>query len=98
MKRNLLEKCLFYKLEESNVEVCVYAAENWENSFVAIRINSNILMLCGESNLYQGEKPCRKVIANLLTNDLSNVLPLRKISIEETSSTFRNSIEKIFTK
>ena len=98
MKNNLLENCFFYKLEESNVDVCVYAADNWEDSFVAIRVNSNIFMLYGESNLHQGEKPYRKVIANLLTNDLTNVLPMQKVAMEDTSSEFRDSIKKYLNK
>ena len=55
-------------------------------------------MLYGESNLHQGEKPYRKVIANLLTNDLTNVLPMQKVAMEDTSSEFRDSIKKYLNK
>ena len=62
------------------------------------KVNSNIFMLYGESNLHQGEKPYRKVIANLLTNDLTNVLPMQKVAMEDTSSEFRDSIKKYLNK
>lgn len=96
MENNLLEKCLFYKLEDSSIEVCVYANGEWEDSFVAIIIGTKLIMLHGESNLQHGEKPNRKIIANLSTHDWSNTIPLKGISIKETSSIFRESIKGYF--
>ncbi len=96
MEEDLLKKCLFYKLEKGNVNVCVYADGAWEDSFVAIEINSDVFMLHGESNLHQGEKHNRKVISHLLTNDLTQILPLQKLSLTETSLTLKESIKDYF--
>ena len=96
MEKDLLEKCHFYKLDGGNVDVCVYASGEWEESVVAIRINSDILFLRGESNAHQGEKNNRKIIANIVANDFPSTIPLNKISFEETSSMFREKIEDYF--
>ena len=94
MNIKLTKGCHYFKYGNEGIELCLHLGEGWEDSFLALKLDSNIYIFKGERDYECDNIPIRSIIANLMTSSCLPEPELKEINYQEISPILKDSIKR----